>query len=183
MNTPANVNADPANLVFHGKWLELYRVQPHYEYIHRYKKPKAVAIFAMTGNFEIIAVEQARHPFTLPVIEAPAGHCEEGEASLVTAYRELMEETGYGNGTVVNQVFNVPTTPGICTEMLDLIYLIDVKKIGEGGGLEEENEHIIIHVIPIKDIDAFMESKKDKVLFDMKFIMLKEWAKGYFNSL
>ncbi len=51
----------------------------------------------MQGNF--ILVEQYRHAVGLPLIELCAGVCDDEDLHpLMTAQRELLEETGYGGG-------------------------------------------------------------------------------------
>jgi len=57
--------------------------------------PGAVAIVALTAAGEVILERQHRYPHRRDFIEIPAGKREAGEESLVTAKRELEEETGY----------------------------------------------------------------------------------------
>jgi ADP-ribose pyrophosphatase len=57
--------------------------------------PGAVAIIAVTNDGRIIMERQYRYPLHQDFIEIPAGKIDEGEDDLVTAKRELEEETGY----------------------------------------------------------------------------------------
>jgi len=51
-------------------------------------------IFALTVDGEVALVEQYRHALKQKTLELPAGHIADGESPLVTAQRELLEETG-----------------------------------------------------------------------------------------
>ncbi|MGB8338361.1 MAG: NUDIX hydrolase [Burkholderiales bacterium] len=57
--------------------------------------PGAVAIIALTDDGKIIMERQYRYPLHQDFIEIPAGKIDEGEEDMVTAQRELQEETGY----------------------------------------------------------------------------------------
>lgn len=62
------------------------------EYI---KHPGAVAILALLDNGNLVMERQYRYPPRQEFIELPAGKIDQGEDILVTAQRELLEETGY----------------------------------------------------------------------------------------
>ena len=62
------------------------------EYI---RHPGAVAIVALFDDGSVVLERQFRYPHKRDFIEIPAGKREPGEAPLVTAKRELLEETGY----------------------------------------------------------------------------------------
>ena len=57
--------------------------------------PGGVCILALNENDEVLVVEQFRAGAQQFLIELPAGKNEINEISLVTAQRELLEETGY----------------------------------------------------------------------------------------
>jgi ADP-ribose pyrophosphatase len=62
------------------------------EYI---KHPGAVAILAMLDNGNLVMERQFRYAPRQEFIELPAGKIDHGEDALLTAQRELLEETGY----------------------------------------------------------------------------------------
>ncbi len=62
------------------------------EYI---KHPGAVAILALLDNGNLVMERQYRYPPRQEFVELPAGKIDHGEDILVTAQRELLEETGY----------------------------------------------------------------------------------------
>ena len=57
--------------------------------------PGAVAVLAILDNGNLVMERQFRYPPQLEFIELPAGKIDHGEDILITAQRELLEETGY----------------------------------------------------------------------------------------
>jgi ADP-ribose pyrophosphatase len=57
--------------------------------------PGAVAVLALLDNGNLVMERQFRYPPQREFIELPAGKIDHGEDILVTAQRELLEETGY----------------------------------------------------------------------------------------
>ena len=57
--------------------------------------PGAVAILALLDNGNLVMERQFRYALRREFIELPAGKIDHGEDILITAQRELLEETGY----------------------------------------------------------------------------------------
>ena len=69
---------------------------PEY-YIFEY--PEWINVIAITKEQKFVFVSQYRHGLGITAYELCAGVCEKEDASpLASARRELLEETGYGNG-------------------------------------------------------------------------------------
>ncbi len=89
-----------SELIFQGRFLKVLRDQVelpdggigHREYI---KHPGAAAVLPVFDNGDILLVEQYRHAVKQVFLQVPAGKKDRGEDPLVTAQRELEEETGY----------------------------------------------------------------------------------------
>ncbi len=164
------------DILYQGKWLEMCK-SGEYEFFHRHNKPKAVVVFGITTNNELIAVEQTRVPHACSVLEAPAGLVDAGETSKEAAIREMLEETGYGKGKIVKIIEDVTTSPGICTESLDVVLMKNLKKISLGGGLINENESIKVHLIPLNNIDKHLKHLSKYLKLDMKLLASLHYAK------
>ena len=86
--------------VYKGKLLEVYEdkvilpngVNSSREYI---KHCKASAVLAFDDDNNVIIEKQFRYPFNDVIIEIPAGKADNDEDPLLTAKRELLEESGY----------------------------------------------------------------------------------------
>ena len=62
--------------------------------------PGSVVILPFTDDGQLLLIKQWRQAAQRILIEAPSGTREPGEDPLVTAKRELREETGYSAGTM-----------------------------------------------------------------------------------
>jgi ADP-ribose pyrophosphatase len=89
-----------SELVYAGGFIQVYKDRARLpdgsvsarEYI---KHPGAVAIIALLDNGKLLMERQFRYAPRQEFIELPAGKIDHGEAPLLTAQRELLEETGY----------------------------------------------------------------------------------------
>lgn len=140
---------DPETL-FETRWLGLYRIG-RWDFVRRPNSDAAVGILAVTPENEIILVEQFRIPLQRIVIEIPAGLVGDepefaGESLATTAGRELLEETGYRAGSVVQLVAS-PTSAGMTSEYTYLFHATDLVREHAGGGVGGEN--ITVHHVPL----------------------------------
>jgi 8-oxo-dGTP pyrophosphatase MutT (NUDIX family) len=63
--------------------------------------PDWVSIVPVTSDGDFVMVRQYRHGIDAPSLEVPGGMIEQREQPSLAALRELREETGYGEGTLV----------------------------------------------------------------------------------
>jgi ADP-ribose pyrophosphatase len=108
----------------------------------------AVAILPVDGS-RCKLLKQYRYAIGQEIIEAPAGTMEQGEEPLVTAHRELIEETGFAAKTIIPRGF-IYTTPGFTDEKIFLFEARDLYPSSEYSKDEDE----IIEVIDVSLQDA-----------------------------
>ena len=59
----------------------------------------AAAVLAVTKEGKLVITREYRHPTGKWLLGCPGGRIDTGESPIEAAKRELLEETGYGNGT------------------------------------------------------------------------------------
>jgi ADP-ribose pyrophosphatase len=145
-----------------GKW----------EYVSRARGIKAAVILAMEDSY-VLLVEQYRVPLGANCIELPAGLIgdhEVREDTLVSAARELEEETGYraDHLEIVGEYFS---SPGMVSESFSLVRARGLRKVSEGGGVDGEN--IIVHHVALANLPQFVQEKRaEGCVIDAKLLML-----------
>ena len=102
------------------------------------------------------------------------------ESALMTAQRELQEETGLKSEKIV-PFMSYFTAPGYTTEKIELFYaLIDSEKAAKYAGLAAENEDIIVDRISFAEVGEAL--KQGKIINGMTLIAL-EWLMLHKNEL
>ncbi|WP_338685679.1 NUDIX hydrolase [Haloferula helveola] len=163
--------------LFETKWLGLYRIG-HWDFVQRPNSESCVGILAVTGDHEVLLVEQFRIPLQRRVIEIPAGLVgdeveHEGESIAETARRELLEETGYQAGKIEPLIVS-PTSAGMARELTHLFLATELEQVGPGGGVG--NEDIQLHRVPVADLRTWLRAKESEgLLVDFK-IHAALWA-------
>ena len=122
----------------------------------------------------VILTRQFRYPAFVNghddlLIEAPAGLLE-GASPAEGVLRELREETGFAVDAP-REVFDAFMSPGSVTERLHLFVAAYAPsdRVGEGGGLDAENEDIGVLELPFSEAMAMVA---DGRIRDAKTIML-----------
>lgn len=99
--------------------------------------PGAVAVIAITDDNKLVLVEQYRKALERSIIEIPAGKLEAGEEPVVTARRELAEETGLACDELTYlQTF--ATSPGFADEVIHLYVARGLHPVEEEASLDED---------------------------------------------
>ncbi|HVO89714.1 MAG TPA: acylphosphatase [Casimicrobiaceae bacterium] len=77
-------------------WRDRVRLPDGHETVREYiVHPGAVLVIPVLDDGRLVVERQFRYPLQRVFVEFPAGKVDEGEDPLVTAERELIEETGY----------------------------------------------------------------------------------------
>ncbi len=164
--------ADEAETVmWQGRFITA-KTRGKWEYVSRARGIKAAVILAIEDD-NVLLVEQYRVPLGANCVELPAGLIgdhEEGEDTLVSAARELEEETGYraDHLEIIGEYFS---SPGMVSESFSLVRARGLNKVSEGGGVDGEN--IIVHRVALADLPHFVQEKRaEGCAIDVKLLML-----------
>jgi len=148
----------PAEVMWAGKYVRVLK-RDKWEYASRANDINAVVILA---EFEgkVILIDQPRVAPDCRCIELPAGLVGDTDPNATpesTAIKELEEETGF-TADRVERLGEFLASPGMLAESFTLVRAHGVRKIGEGGG--DENEDINVHLVARDDIPNFVEQKR-----------------------
>jgi len=139
--------------------------------------PGAVAILALLDNGKLIMERQFRYAPRREFVEIPAGKIDKGENILVTAKRELLEETGY----VAKEWIHL-TTAWPCIGYADerLEYFL-ARGLSHQGSRLDEGEFLEVFELSMEEaIDWVRQGKIDdsKTIVGLFWLekTLKNWA-------
>ena len=156
------MNAPPADaeLLYAGQWLRLVR-RGRWESCERThgRDGMAVLVIAVTPDDEVLFVDQYRVPLGARTIEMPAGlvgDSHDVDTLESAARRELVEETGWDAGRV-DVLLVGPTSSGMSNERIAFARALDLRKVGDGGGVDDED--IVVHAVPRRDAPAWLMRK------------------------
>ena len=151
-------NLPPPELMWGGDYVRVLK-RGKWEYASRANNIGAVVIVAEYEG-KVILVDQPRVPPDCRCIELPAGLVGDTDPNATvegTAIKELEEETGF-TAERVERLGEFYSSPGMLSEAFTLVRARGVRKIGEGGG--DENEDINVHLVPRSEIPNFIEQKR-----------------------
>jgi 8-oxo-dGTP pyrophosphatase MutT (NUDIX family) len=114
-------------------------------------------VVALTKNNEVVLVRQYRHGVQEALLELPGGVVENGEDPLAGAGRELMEETGYSAGKIV-EVGKLYPNPAIQQNTLYCYLATDAELTGEQHF--DESEDIEVQLVPLDDLIEMVRQGK-----------------------
>jgi ADP-ribose pyrophosphatase len=148
----------PPELMWAGKYVRALK-RGKWEYASRANDISAVVILAEHDG-KMILVDQPRVPPDCRCIELPAGLVGDQDPNATvegTAIKELEEETGF-TAERVERLGDFYSSPGMLSEGFTLVRAHGIRKIGAGGG--DENEDINVHLVPRAEIPNFIEQKR-----------------------
>jgi ADP-ribose pyrophosphatase len=168
------VNLDdlpPPETMCEGKFVRLLR-RGKWEYANRANDIRAVVILAEHDG-RMILVDQPRVGPDCRCVELPAGLVGDVDPNATveaTAIKELEEETGF-TAERIERLGDFYSSPGMLAEGFTLVRAHGVRKIGEGGG--DENEDIAVHLVARADIPSFLEQKRAEGFgIDVKLLLV-----------
>lgn len=162
---------EPEEIVWQGRFITA-KTRGKWEYVSRSRGISAAVILAVHEG-AVVLVEQFRVPLGRTCIELPAGLIGDdssGEAPELAAARELEEETGFRAGRIEN-LGQFYSSPGMVSESFHLMRAHDLERVHQGGGVEDEN--IIVHVVPLANLERFVADKRAQDCgIDVKLLLL-----------
>ena len=102
------------------------------------RHPGAVVLLPILDDDKVVLIKNTRPQVNETLIELPAGTREPDEEAESTAFRELIEETGY-RASELRLLHTFFSAPGICDE---LMYLFVATGLSEGQHRREATEQI-----------------------------------------
>src|SRR5438128_9677486 len=161
----------PADVMWAGRFVRALK-RGQWEYASRANDINAVVVLAEYEG-QMILVDQPRVGPACRCVELPAGLVGDVDPDTTveaTAIKELEEETGF-TAERVERLGDFYSSPGMLAEGFTLVRAHGVRRIGEGGG--DENEDINVHLVARADIPNFLEQKRAEGFgMDVKLLLL-----------
>jgi ADP-ribose pyrophosphatase len=148
----------PPEVMWSGRFVRAMQ-RGKWEYASRANDINAVVILAEYEG-KVILIDQPRVGPDCRCVELPAGLVGDNDPNATpetTAIQELEEETGF-TAERVERLGEFYASPGMLSESFTLVRAHGVRKIGEGGG--DENEDINVHLVARAGIPNFIEQKR-----------------------
>lgn len=117
--------------------------------------PEWVNTIAITREGLFVFIRQYRHGIRKTAYELCAGVCEPEDGSpLVSAQRELLEETGYGNGHW-QEYMQISPNPSTNTNITHCFLATDVEKVSEQH--LEATESLTVHLLTLAQVKELLQ--------------------------
>jgi ADP-ribose pyrophosphatase len=139
------------------------------------RHPGAVVIVPLLADGRVCLIRQWRVAVKETLIELPAGTLEPNEPPIVTAERELIEETGY-RAESIEPLHEFYLSPGILDEKMHLFLATGLT---EGEPQREVGEEIDNLLVPLADAVAMIFRGEIR---DAKTIVGLLWAERSFQK-
>ncbi|MDO4755963.1 MAG: NUDIX hydrolase [Parabacteroides sp.] len=121
-------------------------------YIHEY--PNWINVIAITKEKQFVFVSQYRHALGITAYELCAGVCEkEDENALVSAKRELLEETGYGNGNW-SELMVISANTSTHTNLTYCYLATDVELLSTQH--LDDTEDLSVHLLTLEEVKELL---------------------------
>ena len=147
-----------SELIYKGKIIDVYKdkvVCPNgHESVREYVSHcRASCVMALNDDGKFLVEKQYRYPYDEVIFEFPAGKCDKGEDPLITAKRELEEETGY----LANRIEFLGEIYPSCAYTDEIIYLYEARDLVKTHQHLDDNEALNIFEITIEELNNLIK--------------------------
>jgi ADP-ribose pyrophosphatase len=120
-----------------------------------FEYPDWVDVIALTGDRNVVLVDQYRHAVGEIRTEFPAGMVDEAEEPIVAIKRELLEETGYASQEW-HLLGSAAVNPALQTNRIHCFLALGAQKVAEQD--LDEGEAIRTHELPLPELVEQVEA-------------------------
>lgn len=117
--------------------------------------PDWVNVIAVTVDEQIVLVEQYRHGTRTITLELPGGMADRGEGMVEAGLRELVEETGFGDGDA-QLIGVVEPNPAFQNNRCGTVLVRGVRQVTAQD--LDPNEEIRVRLVPLAQIPTLIRS-------------------------
>ena len=137
--------------------------------------PGGVNLIALDDENRLLLVEQYRYAVGKATYETPAGKRELNEENIITARRELEEETGYTCKNL-KSLGKLSTSPGFCTEFIENFLALKLEKLDESVQ-GDDDEFINLYAVTKQEAFTLIEEGKIcdfKTIYAIQYLVLHQ---------
>jgi 8-oxo-dGTP pyrophosphatase MutT (NUDIX family) len=120
-----------------------------------FEYPDWVDVIALTGDRNVVLVDQYRHAVGEIRTEFPAGMVDEAEEPILAIKRELLEETGYASQEW-HLLGSAAVNPALQTNRIHCFLALGAQKVAEQD--LDEGEAIRTHELPLPELVEQVEA-------------------------
>jgi ADP-ribose pyrophosphatase len=162
--------------VYEGRLLKVYKdlvraPDGHEQFFEYTLHPGAAAVVPILDNGKLLLERQWRYALNRSFLEFPAGKLNPGEDPLLTAQRELQEETGY----VASQWTKLGVMHPVIGYSTEVIHLFMARGLKEGPHAREAGE--CLELVQVS-VDEFFELVWAGEITDSKTLAGGLWLKN-----
>lgn len=121
-----------------------------------YRSSDVAIVVPFLDEKKLVMIKQYRYPLEKIMLEFPAGHVEKGESPLVTARRELKEETGF-DAKKIKHVYSYH--PSV-SKSRQIVHVFSATGLSEGDTKHDSTEDIRVETVSVSSLGRMIRAQK-----------------------